>query len=74
MQKLFATVKCDTPAMVRMRIRPRGHMKSLQARNQSFGRKSSNPDREPIVRTVPTMTAPETVKKEDAAPSQARRR
>ena len=71
---MFATVKCDTPAIVRMRTRPRGHMKSLHARNQPFGRKSTNPERKPIVRIVLPMTAPETVEKESAAPSQARRR
>ena len=39
-------------------------MKSLQAANRPFGRRFSNPDRRPIMRIVPTTTAPEMAKTE----------
>ena len=62
MQNVIPSVKCDTPATAKMRTRPRGYVKSLQAANQPFGRKSPNPDRRPIARIVPTTTAPEIAK------------
>ena len=51
-------------------------MKSLQATNQPFRRRSSNPDRKPIMRVVPTTTAHETVKTESccSVPGQAEMR